>query len=147
VLSSSEAVVADDHGNIFVTDNHNYRVRKVTSDGIIHTAVGGGSLGDGALATRAALSMPLGVALDALGQIYIADKVVRKVTTDGIIHDITGSGQDDGDGSRPLRSLFDHRKLLLTTRVMSFSSIQVWGSGGSVRMDCSQPWGSPWRVS
>lgn len=64
-------------GSIFVADTFNHCVRKIDSDGQIATVAGicgeSGSDGDGGLATEASLYRPYGVALDAQGNLYIAD--------------------------------------------------------------------------
>ena len=60
-------------GNVYIADNGNNRIRKVTvSTGIITTIAGTGSAtfsGDGGAATSATLNVPEGVALDASGRI------------------------------------------------------------------------------
>jgi trimeric autotransporter adhesin len=76
-LYSPNGVAVDASGNIYISDNGNYRIRLVTkSTGIITTVAGDGSVGykgDGGLATLAGLNYPSGVAVDASGNIYIAD--------------------------------------------------------------------------
>jgi hypothetical protein len=76
-LYSPTGVAVDASGNIYIADNDNYRIRMVTkSTGIITTVAGGagyGYSGDGGPATSAQLSYPKGVAVDASGNIYIAD--------------------------------------------------------------------------
>ena len=70
-------IALDASGNIYISDNGNYRIRLVTkSTGIITTVAGdgtGGYNGDGGLATSASLYYPYGVAVDASGNIYIVD--------------------------------------------------------------------------
>ena len=60
-------------GNVYITDNYNHRIRKVTvSTGIITTIAGTGSTGysgDNGAAISAALNYPSGVAVDASGRI------------------------------------------------------------------------------
>ena len=60
-------------GNVYIADQNNHRIRKVTvSTGIITTIAGTGSSsysGDNGAATTAALYLPCGVALDASGRI------------------------------------------------------------------------------
>jgi hypothetical protein len=76
------AMAVDSAGNLFLSDRQNNRVRKVGLDGIISTAAGSGPTGfgtgsfkgDGGPATAAQLSVPSGVAIDAAGNLYIADQ-------------------------------------------------------------------------
>jgi hypothetical protein len=90
----------------YIADTYNFRVRKVGTNGIISTVAGNGAIaysGDGGPATSAALFAPMGVAVDAAGNIYIADQnayVVRKVNTAGLITTVAGNGAFgfSGDG-------------------------------------------------
>ena len=76
----------DAAGNLYIADDGNDRVRKVTPDGVISTIAGngvGGFAGDGGAATSAQLSAPFDVAVDAAGDLYIADygnSRIRKVS-------------------------------------------------------------------
>jgi RHS repeat-associated protein len=105
-LRRPTGVAVDAAGNIYICDNWNYRIRKVDTSGIITTVAGNGVDGyggDGGPATAAKLSLPDGVAVDAAGNIYIADQWnqrIRKVDTRGIITTIAGNGVDGygGDG-------------------------------------------------
>ncbi|WP_460945226.1 NHL repeat-containing protein [Spirosoma daeguense] len=91
-------VAVDWGGNLYIADTYNSRIRKVTPDGIITTVAGSsisGYGGDGNLATLARLNQPYGVAVDGLGNIYIADTGnhrLRRVNTSGLIHTIVGNG-------------------------------------------------------
>ena len=91
-------------GNLFITGGYSGQVRKVDANGIISTFAGNGTngySGDGGNATNASLTTPFGVALDAIGNVFISDAnyaVVRKVNTNGIISTIAGSGLVDGVG-------------------------------------------------
>ncbi len=98
-------VATDRNGNYYICDADNGMVMRVGADGIINVVAGNGLLtrsGDGGLAVNAALDTPLGIAVDALGNLYIAEfgSHVRKVTPDGIIQTIAGTGEDgySGDG-------------------------------------------------
>jgi Immunoglobulin domain/Immunoglobulin I-set domain/NHL repeat len=105
-LYSPNGVVFDALGNFYIADSANERVRKVDINGIITTVAGNGSetfAGDGGAATNATVSYPFGVALDAPGNLYIADSVnnrIRKVNTNGIITTVVGNGSAAyaGDG-------------------------------------------------
>jgi Tol biopolymer transport system component len=89
--------VAAAGGNVFIADTHNNVIRKVSPSGIITTVAGDGSAdytGDGGPATAAALNRPTGVAVDAAGNLYIADSgndLVREVSVDGTITTVAGS--------------------------------------------------------
>jgi sugar lactone lactonase YvrE len=96
-------VALDAPGNLYIADGNNLRIRKVDTNGIITTVAGGGSGGDGGAATNASLNYPYGVALDAAGNLYIADTLdqrIRKVDTNGIITTVAGDGEAiyAGDG-------------------------------------------------
>jgi sugar lactone lactonase YvrE len=90
----------DSAGNLYIADYGNSRIRAVNkTTGVITTVAGnggGGFSGDGGLATSAQLAYPLGVAVDAKGNLYIADTYncrIRMVTaTTGIISTIAGNG-------------------------------------------------------
>jgi hypothetical protein len=74
-LNFPEGVAVDSLGDIFIADTYNNRIREVTA-GIISTVAGDGSYGyngDGIPATTAWLGNPTGVAVDSLGNLYIAD--------------------------------------------------------------------------
>jgi trimeric autotransporter adhesin len=97
-LEDPRGVAIDASGNIYITGTFIYRIRMVTkSTGIISTVAGTGYYGysgDGGLATSAALSYVYGVAVDASGNIYIADdSLIRMVTkSTGIISTVAGGG-------------------------------------------------------
>jgi len=84
-LYSPAAAAVDATGNLFIADNSNNRIRKVGTNGIITTVVGNGTqgyTGDGGSATNGGLYYPEGVALDAIGNLFIADTFngrIRKV--------------------------------------------------------------------
>jgi len=97
-LSGPAAVALDRSGNIYITDNRNHRIRKVTAVGVITTVAGNGSAGfsgDGGPATAAQLQSPAGIAVDGVGNLFIADLSnyrIRKVTPAGIITTAAGTG-------------------------------------------------------
>lgn len=96
-INHPNGVAVDAMGNIYFSDYYNHVIRKVNTSGIISTFAGNtvaGYSGDGSLATSAKLNYPTGVAVDANGNVYIADKnnsVIRKVNTSGIITTIAGT--------------------------------------------------------
>jgi NHL repeat len=75
-LNFPTAVAVDASGNLFIADQGNYRVRKVTPGGVISTVAGngtGGFGGDAGPATAARLNSPSAVAVDGAGNLFIAD--------------------------------------------------------------------------
>jgi uncharacterized protein (TIGR03437 family) len=89
-------LAVDTAGNVYVADSSNNRIREI-SGGIITTVAGSGSTGfsgDGGQATSAGLYNPLGVAVDAAGNIFIADSYNNRVreVSKGIITTVAGNG-------------------------------------------------------
>jgi sugar lactone lactonase YvrE len=110
VSVSPKGVALDLIGNLYIADNGNNRIRKVTPSGIISTVAGNGTFGysgDGGPATSARLNYPTGVAIDAEGNLYIADyfNPIRKVTPSGTISTVAGNGIPgfSGDDGPPPR--------------------------------------------
>src|SRR5690242_2936344 len=105
-LSYPGALALDNSGNLYLTDGGHDRVRIVTLDGNISTIAGNGVRGfsgDGGNASLASLNNPQGVAVDNLGNIYIADAGnhrIRRVSADRTITTIAGTGAAgfSGDG-------------------------------------------------
>ena len=92
LLSAPYGVAVDPSGNIYLADSTAARVRKI-SGGVIATVAGGGSvLGDNGPATSAQLSDPLGIAVDAGGNLYIADFNRVRMVLNGTINTIAGNG-------------------------------------------------------
>jgi sugar lactone lactonase YvrE len=103
-LSSPAAVTGDASGNIYIADGANERIRLVNASGIINTIAGNGTAGysgDGGQASAAELNFPACVALDASGNIYIADLLnqrIRKIAPSGRITTIAGNGTSGFSG-------------------------------------------------
>ena len=91
-------LATDNLGNLFITDYYNFKIRKVTSAGIITTYAGTGttgSSGDGGMAINAQLNNPSGLTVDSNGNVYIADRgnsKIRMVNSAGIIRTVVGTG-------------------------------------------------------
>lgn len=96
----------DTTGSLLIADFSNHRIRRLGSDGIITTIAGNGTgafSGDGGAATNASLYAPVALALDAFGNLFIADdrnERIRQVDTNGIITSVAGNGVAaySGDG-------------------------------------------------
>jgi RHS repeat-associated protein len=115
-LGSVYGVAADNAGNVYIADAGNYRIRKVGANGIITTVAGNGTWtfsGDGGPAVRGGLNWPTGVAVDRVGNLYIADygdNRIRKVAVSGIITTVAGDGQGgySGDGGPAAAARFQY---------------------------------------
>lgn len=97
-------VTVDAAGNLIVYDGGNFRIRKVTPNGIVQTIAGNGVYGfagDGGPALNASLSPGSGIAADPAGNVYFADTSngrIRKIDTNGTITTVAGGGTG-GDGA------------------------------------------------
>ena len=104
-LGFAISVATDAAGNLYIADSVNKRVRKVSIYGTIDTVAGNGISGfsgDGGPALDAQFQLLSGVAVDAAGNLYIADAGnarVRKVSTSGIVTTFAGGGTG-GDGGQ-----------------------------------------------
>ncbi|MBC5773665.1 cadherin-like beta sandwich domain-containing protein [Pontibacter sp. KCTC 32443] len=111
-LYNPNDIAIDAAGNLFIADWGNHRIRKVDTNGIITTIAGtgtGGFTGDGGLAINAQIYHPLGVAVDAAGNVYFSTgNMIRRIGTNGIISTIAGYGQGySGDGGQAVNALFN----------------------------------------
>jgi hypothetical protein len=138
----------DGHGNLYIAENGTHRIRLVDTQGIIHTFAGTGTQGfsgDGGLATNANLDSPFGIAVDATGNVFIADtrnNRLRQVAPNGIITTVAGSGAVNtvlpsaGDGGLASAALLNNP---LSVTVSSTGDIYV--SDGTARLWRFRPGG------
>ena len=92
------AVAVDGAGNIYVVDSGNHTIRKMTPEGIVTTLAGlAGSFGsaDGA-GSSARFDLPQGIALDGLGNVYVADTGNRTIRKGFPAPMILNSGFNEG---------------------------------------------------
>jgi sugar lactone lactonase YvrE len=107
-LAHPEGIYVDNVLNVYVADNYNQRIRKITPGGTISTLLGNGTTGytgDGGPASAATMNKPNGIVLDTAGNMFITEwynSVVRRVdAVTGIITTVAGNGTSGygGDGS------------------------------------------------
>ena len=105
-LNRPVGVAVDGAGNLYIADYFNYRIRKVTPDGVITTMAGNGTQGhsgDGGPAASAQVFDPYAPVVDGAGNLYFAEinhHTIRKISASGIITTVAGTGTKgySGDG-------------------------------------------------
>jgi RHS repeat-associated protein len=89
-------LVLDGAGNIYVADRGNHKIRKINTAGQVTTLAGSGTAGNiNGAGSVAAFNLPVGVAIDANGNLYVADQNnsdIRKITPAGLVSTYAGSG-------------------------------------------------------
>ena len=114
-LTEPVGVIVGSDGSLYIVDGLNYRIRRVTPDGIMGTFAGTGNAGysgDGGPARLADLGYPTDIALGPDGSLYISDSdnhCVRKVSPEGIITTVAGNGSAgySGDGGPATQAQLD----------------------------------------
>lgn len=112
----------DEAGNMYFSDLNNGRIREITTDNVVGTFAGlgpgfpfrgpwtagiGPRAGDGGPASHAILRIPSGIAFDANGSLFIADRdheAIRRIDTNGIITTVAGTGHRGYNGDNQLAS-------------------------------------------
>jgi hypothetical protein len=97
-VNAPNGIAIDAAGNIYIADHDNNRIRKISTTGTISTIAGTGFGGylasqDGGPATAAWIKWPIGIAVDASGNVFFSDygnNIIRKISTSGIITTIGG---------------------------------------------------------
>jgi sugar lactone lactonase YvrE len=110
-FNNPQGLVLDGSGNLYVADQGNNLIRKITSGGVVSTFAGSGKAGStNGNVTEATFGALSGVALDGLGNLYVADQgnsLIRKITPAGMVTTFAGSGsQGSADGTGTAASFY-----------------------------------------
>jgi secreted PhoX family phosphatase len=95
-FNDPHGIVVDAAGNVYVTELVNQLIRKITPAGVVSTFAGSGIAGNvNGTGTAASFNQPYGLALDAIGNVFVADalnNIIRKITPAGVVSTFAGSG-------------------------------------------------------
>ena len=108
-FTDPRGIVVDKLGNLYVVDNFNQTIRKITPAGVVTTLAGAAGVIGSADGTGPAASFnyPTGITLDSAGILYVTDSInstIRKITTSGVVTTLAGTpspagGSADGIGA------------------------------------------------
>lgn len=106
------SLALDPSGNIYVADDNNNQIRKITPDGLVSTLAGSDSTGlVNGIGAGAYFFGPSGVACDAQGNVYVADagnNVIRMITPAGSVTTIAGNGNPGINNGPVLSATFNN---------------------------------------
>ena len=98
-------MTVDASGNLYVTDDSNNLIRKITPDGAVSTLAGTGMAGSAnGLTTAASFNDPSGITIDHTGNLYVADadnNLIRKINPAGLVTNVAGTLPGMGAGTQP----------------------------------------------
>jgi sugar lactone lactonase YvrE len=110
VFNSPVGITIDKDGNLYVTDQLNYSVRKITADGKVTTVAGNGSAGaKNGKGTDASFDHPAGITVDLNGNLYVADNannLIRKIDVSANVTTVAGTGAIGFDNGASAKATF-----------------------------------------
>lgn len=132
-------VATDINGNVYVADHQNHKIRKITPNGVVTTLAGSTQGSNDGLASSAQFYFPNAIAINSLGEVFVADTnnhKIRKISTTGIVTTFAGStfGFADGTGTNakfyaPLGIAIDSNNNLFVTDSYNYKVRKITPSG------------------
>jgi len=124
-------VAVDASGNLYVADEVNNLIRKITTDGTVSTLAGNGKAGAAdSTGTAASFNGPAGIAVDGAGNVYVADannNLIRKITPAGAVTTLAGSGLE-GYQNGKATALRRNKAIRITAKKLNIFTVHKTGS-------------------
>ena len=117
------ALAMDAEDNLLVVDEGNHVIRKISKQGVVSTIAGSGIAGfhDDANGLKASFNQPNGIAIDANGNIFIADQLnhrIRKINRYGEVSSFAGSGTaGSADNVEGVLANFNHPRTIAIDKI------------------------------
>jgi len=130
-------VVPDGHGNLYVADTYNHRIRRIDASGTVTTIAGGAPGYQDGAATQARFDTPCSLAIGPDGSIWVADtrnRAIRRIAPDGTVSTLAQSSREDDDAPlrRPLGIVADTDAVYVTEAV--HGRVLRYGYDGTLRI-------------
>jgi streptogramin lyase len=109
-------ITIDASGNLYVCDQGNHKIKKITPAGVVTTIAGSTQGFVDANGPNAKFSTPIGIAVDATGNLFVCDNAnekIRKITPTGDVSTFVGSTQGDENGTGTAVKLDAPRKIFI----------------------------------
>jgi streptogramin lyase len=114
-FNAPSGVACDAQGNVYVADQGQHLIRKITPSGVVSTLAGSTTGGaDDGTGTAAKFYAPYAVACDAQGNVYVSDRLnyrIRKITQAGVVTTLAGSSRGYADGAGSMAKFEDLRSI------------------------------------